>query len=82
MRQYRISPEENYRSNSARVWTIPIPNITSSLTNNNQNPPSYNEFINTSSNQLNDLPPNYFDNTICIRTLFTYSCHFIRKKQR
>jgi hypothetical protein len=61
MRQNKVSPGENSPSASASIWTIPIPSVTQSLSNNDEDLPSYDKFIASSARQLDDLPPNYFD---------------------
>lgn len=72
MRQYKISPEENDRTDSKKIWSISIPSTTLPSTNHNENPPTYNEFMNSSSNHLNDLPPSYIDLSIIPRGMILY----------
>jgi hypothetical protein len=64
MSQNRTSPEENYPSVNAPIWTIPMSDMTRSLPNNNEDLPSYNKFIGSTDPQLDDLPPNYLDISI------------------
>jgi hypothetical protein len=64
MRQNRISPGENYPSVNAPIWTVPMSRVTLSLTNNDEDLPSYNRFIAASASQSENVPPNYFDISI------------------
>jgi hypothetical protein len=58
MKQNRISPNETYPSVHTSTWTISTP--MSSVTNNDEDLPSYNKFIDS----LDIFPPNYFNISI------------------